>query len=132
MRRRCHSPDSTMYYMYGARGITVCDRWLNSFQAFIEDMGEQPPGTTLDRIKGWLGYSPTNCRWATGFLQSVNQVSRSATPNISFHDNGYTLRLKLRPDGPRHYKRFKTLAEAEAYRDELIYEREMHITLGLT
>lgn len=72
MKQRCLNPRSDGYAEYGAKGIMVCDRWL-SFDAFIEDMGPRPAGTSLDRIDGTKGYMPGNCRWATSSLQVVNQ-----------------------------------------------------------
>lgn len=73
MRARCNNPKSNSYYLYGARGIKVCERWDNSFDAFYEDMGPRPPGKSLDRIDGAKGYSPNNCRWATGTEQGRNK-----------------------------------------------------------
>lgn len=76
MRQRCLNPHVFGYKRYGGRGISVCDRWLNSFENFFADMGERPAGKTLERIENDLGYSPNNCRWATHKEQSAN-TSRS-------------------------------------------------------
>ena len=74
IRYRCHNPNSEDYYLYGAKGIAVCERWRNSFLAFYEDMGQRPPDkNSIDRIDGTLGYSPGNCRWATAEEQSRNR-----------------------------------------------------------
>ena len=72
MRDRCTRPGCHTYKMYGGRGITVCERW-NVFLNFLEDMGERPKGTTLDRIDGTKGYEPGNCRWATAATQGRNK-----------------------------------------------------------
>ncbi|MBP8291128.1 MAG: hypothetical protein KAX65_00055 [Caldilineaceae bacterium] len=74
MKSRCNNPNSTGYELYGGRGITVCERWQNSFENFYADMGERPIGKTLDRIDCERGYSPKNCRWATPKEQAVNQI----------------------------------------------------------
>jgi hypothetical protein len=78
MVERCTDPRRPEYHYYGGRGITVCGRWLASFDAFIEDMGLRPAGLTLDRINNDAGYEPTNCRWATRQQQTDN----SRRPNL--------------------------------------------------
>jgi hypothetical protein len=73
MVMRCTNPRYRKYRIYGARGISVCDRWRNSFKAFLEDMGERPEGKTLDRWPDRDGnYEPGNCRWATSTEQARN------------------------------------------------------------
>lgn len=69
---RCHREGHSKYSSYGENGIRVCDRWRESFANFLEDMGERPDGTTIDRIDGALGYYPDNCRWATPKMQQAN------------------------------------------------------------
>jgi hypothetical protein len=76
MRQRCHNPNVVHYARYGAKGITVCERWRNSFQAFYEDIGAPPDDGqrwTLDRIDPMKGYSPENVRWATYQQQADNK-----------------------------------------------------------
>lgn len=75
MKQRCHNPRDAAYKWYGGRGITVCDRWLNSFEAFLVDMGEKPDLLTLDRVDGSKGYYKENCRWATLVEQAENRRS---------------------------------------------------------
>lgn len=69
---RCTNPNNDRYSSYGGRGITMCDRWLNSFENFLADMGERPEEMSLDRIDVDGNYEPSNCRWATAKEQSNN------------------------------------------------------------
>lgn len=72
MIARCENPNHVGYKNYGGRGIKVCERWRMSFENFLEDMGERPPGTTLDREDGNKDYEPGNCAWKTTAEQSRN------------------------------------------------------------
>lgn len=65
MKKRCCNPTDPNYFRYGGRGITVCERWKESFADFLADMGEPPPKHVLDRSDNNAGYSPDNCKWVT-------------------------------------------------------------------
>ena len=73
MRARCFCKSNQDYPNYGGRGITICERWRNSFLAFLEDMGEKPAGKSIDRIDNDGDYEPGNCRWSDSFTQSRNR-----------------------------------------------------------
>lgn len=100
---RCTNPKCGWFRWYGARGVTVCDRWKTSLAAFVEDMGPKPsPNMTLDRVNNSKGYEPGNCRWATAKEQSENRD----TPfrRKSFCKNGHKLsgeNLKVHKTGYR-------------------------------
>lgn len=82
MRQRCLNPRCKDYANYGGRGITICDRWLASFAAFLDDMGERPLGQTLGRLDNNGNYEPSNCRWETPVEQNSNRRStRTVTAN---------------------------------------------------
>lgn len=74
MKNRCKDHDNPDWGRYGARGIRVCEQWMD-FRNFYEDMGDCPPEMTLDRKDNDLGYFKENCRWATGSEQSRNRRS---------------------------------------------------------
>lgn len=71
---RCHNPSDRAFYWYGARGISVCDRWRESFTVFLADVGHRPSTRlSLDRIDNNGNYEPGNVRWATRAVQGMNR-----------------------------------------------------------
>jgi hypothetical protein len=74
MKARCCYARHKAYADYGGRGIKVCDRWLNSFENFFQDMGERPSTKySIERLDNDGDYSPTNCHWALKAAQSINR-----------------------------------------------------------
>ena len=84
MINRCTKKTTPNYASYGGAGISYPKEW-DSFSVFLRDLGERPPGTTLDRIDSSLGYSKKNCRWATWKEQANNRKN-----NVPLTFNGKT------------------------------------------
>jgi len=77
---RCTNPKHPYFHNYGGKGITVCERWRESFLNFLEDMGRRPEGRTIDRYPNGEGnYEPGNCRWATKNEQAQNRKKRTVS-----------------------------------------------------
>lgn len=91
MRNRCSNPQNRKYRIYGARGISVCDEWEESFSAFYEWAMSHgyKEGLTIDRIDNDGNYSPENCRWVTNKEQQNNKRN-----NNFLTINGATKTLK--------------------------------------
>lgn len=84
MNDRCNSQNASEYKWYGGRGVSICDRW-KSFNNFLQDMGERPKGTSLDRIDVNGNYEPSNCKWS-----NIKEQANNTQRNIFITHNGQT------------------------------------------
>ena len=132
MVARCNNPENKNYKNYGARGITVCEEWLDvaNFVAWAESTHPNIEGVTLDRIDNDKGYSPENCRWADKITQNINQrvknTNKSGFVGISWNKKTLTWRASITLARVRvSIGSFKTLEEAVLARDNYIIENKL-------
>lgn len=115
MKERCNNPKNSHYELYGARGISYPDAW-NDFSVFLEDMGNRPEGTQLDRIDVNLSYSKDNCKWSDLTQQAFNirlkSNNKSGRTGVSFNKklSKYTAMIT-------HYKVVKFLGVFDSFED---------------
>jgi hypothetical protein len=115
MKQRCLNPKYKPFKRYGGKGINICNEWL-SFDKFLTDMGERPPGTSLDRVDGRLGYSKENCRWATQKEQLENRYK--------YYDYKPKYQKQIRPN-PSDID----IPKFDSEKDEIIFLRKSGCTL---
>ena len=120
---RCHNPNSSIYWKYGARGVSVCEEWRDSFKAFLDwalNNGYEEH-LTLDRIDNSKPYSPANCRWVDYYIQEQNRGKqrRNKLGFIGIDKRPYSYRASIQRYGIRkHIGCFKTLEEAIEAREK--------------
>lgn len=125
MKERCNLDSYVEQEYYQDRGITVCKEWNESFEKFLEDMGERPEGKTLDRINGDLGYFKENCRWADLTVQAYNRRKRadnsSGRTGVYLNEDGtYDARIG-------HYGENILLASKVSYEDAVKAREEAEL-----
>ena len=132
MKYRCYNTMSKDYKHYGARGITVCEEWLDvtNFVAWCEETYPNIKGYSLDRINNDKGYSPENCRWADKTTQQLNQrMQKSNTSGfvgVSWHKGSSKWVAQIMVNKIIiHLGSFKTLEEAVQARDSYIIENSL-------
>lgn len=124
MINRCHTKSSTNYHKYGGIGISVCDKWRESFEQFYKDMGPRPSKKhSIDRIDNDGNYEPGNCRWATASMQILNRrfKSKSNTVGVTIIKTktqglSYIAALRIRKNGilkTLFCKTYKNIKDAE-------------------
>jgi hypothetical protein len=122
MMRRCYKTQDKDYKRYGAKGISVCERWHN-YALFAADMGEPLGDQTLDRINPYGDYTPENCRWADTSIQSrntrVRANSKTGVVGVSkTHSGTYMAKITVKHRS-FYSKCFATIEEAAAARKQL-------------
>lgn len=129
MIQRCYNPNYIRSERYMKRGIRVCDRWRESFDNFMEDMGKRPTKDhSLDRINNDGNYEPSNCKWSTNFEQSANSgrylESKNLYPSVyheTLKDGRSKYFVKSKTKKYTHREAFDSLEEAISMKLFLMY-----------
>lgn len=109
MKQRCYNPSTDYYYLYGGKGVTVCDRWLGEegFKSFYDDMGKRPEKFLIDRIDSDGNYEPSNCRWVDATTSARNTKLRcnntSGKKGVSWHSAHKKWQVTISVDGKQKY-----------------------------
>lgn len=125
MKERCTNPNSQSYKEYGGVGVLVCERWINSFENFLEDMGVRPRGMSLNRINSVNLYSKETCEWAScslqGYDQKIRNTNTSGKTGVSYNNRQQKWCSYIHKDNKRIHLGFFELKE-DAIKARLIAE----------
>ena len=132
MKSRCYNKNDKNYHNYGGRGIAVCDRWLESIENFVYDMGDKPtPSHSIDRIDNDGNYTPYNCKWSTPREQVLNRRMQnnntSGVRGVSMYKRTGQWKVRIKTNGVDiHLGYFTNKEDAIDARKEaeLIYHEE--------
>ena len=129
---RCYKPQNKSYKNYGARGITVCEEWLDitTFIAWAEATHPNIEGYTLDRIDNDKGYSPENCTWSDKTTQAINQRmkknNKSGYVGVIWHIRNKKWGANIGVNNKlKQIGSFPTIEEAVLARDNYIVENKL-------
>ncbi len=122
MLNRCKNPSYKNFKYWGGKGVKVCDRWLESFENFLEDMGERPKGTSINRVQGAMVYSKETCKWddrsTQSFEQSKYRNNTSGVTGVSENRHGsFIARISVN-NKQIHLGSFSSLEEATKARQD--------------
>lgn len=132
MKQRCYNSKNGDYKNYGARGIKICDEWLNNPRAFVEwalNNGYEE-GLTIDRENVNGDYEPSNCRWANRKTQSINRRAQSNNTSgyvgVGYDDFSRKWRSVIKVDGKQKtIGRYDTQKEAVEARNKYIEDNKL-------